>query len=263
MRHGCESAVDAARIALVIIKWPPTGRQDAAILQLGVVADLQHRMPTEQYLRCIHPLQPCHSQAATVSWSTGDAWLETREHDERRPITCFDHPIVTTAEPKPIVRDRPLRWIGLTIGVAISAVDMVIASVLGITFAISDSDATTAVWAYLAVSFGVLGYLIGWLMESRRREQHAVARVREQMNTLRGLQIGLAEREKLAALGQLAATIAHEAGLLPAPARCLYCGRNHPELPPFRQQSAIGRREVPDYSVGNPARRAVSFRESS
>ncbi|MCG8424829.1 MAG: ATP-binding protein [Proteobacteria bacterium] len=145
-----------------------------------------------------------------MSWSTGDAWLETREHDERRPITCFDHPIVTTAEPKPIVRDRPLRWIGLTIGVAISAVDMVIASVLGITFAISDSDATTAVWAYLAVSFGVLGYLIGWLMESRRREQHAVARVREQMNTLRGLQIGLAEREKLAALGQLAATIAHE-----------------------------------------------------
>ena len=107
-------------------------------------------------------------------------------------------------------RERSYRWIGLAIGIALGAIDTIGALAMGITFSISDSDATLGVWVYLSLSFGGLGYLIGWLVESRRRERRATARVREQMDDLQRLQMRLSEREKLAVLGQLAATIAHE-----------------------------------------------------
>lgn len=102
------------------------------------------------------------------------------------------------------------RWIGLAVGLAVSVLDILAASALGITFAISGADATLWIWAYLALSFGGVGYLIGWLHESRRRERRARVRVGEQLDLLHALRVRLSEREKLAALGQLAATIAHE-----------------------------------------------------
>jgi len=105
---------------------------------------------------------------------------------------------------------RTARWIGLAAGLAVSVVDILAAAALGVTFAISGTDATLWVWAYLALSFGGVGYLVGWLIESRRREQRARVRVAEQLELLHALRIRLSEREKLAALGQLAATIAHE-----------------------------------------------------
>lgn len=111
---------------------------------------------------------------------------------------------------EPITDDGRFRWIGLAGGLAVSVVDIIGAAALGITFSISGADATLWVWIYLAVSFGLLGYLIGWLIESRRRERRARVRVDEQLDLLHALRIRLSEREKIAALGQLAATIAHE-----------------------------------------------------
>jgi signal transduction histidine kinase len=66
------------------------------------------------------------------------------------------------------------------------------------------------VWVYLALSFGGLGYLVGWLYELRRRERGALEELLRQADALERARVGLAQSEKLAALGQLAATIAHE-----------------------------------------------------
>ena len=56
----------------------------------------------------------------------------------------------------------------------------------------------------------MLGYLLGSLVESQRRERRATALVQAQSETIAAARARLAQSEKLAALGQLAATIAHE-----------------------------------------------------
>jgi signal transduction histidine kinase len=98
---------------------------------------------------------------------------------------------------------RTLRWILSAAGILLAAVDIFIAVALGLRFEANGRDVTLLVWVYLAASFGVLGFLIGYLVEVRRREQRGAAVIREQAERL-------AQNEKLASLGQLAAAIAHE-----------------------------------------------------
>jgi signal transduction histidine kinase len=102
------------------------------------------------------------------------------------------------------------RWIGLFAGVALAVVDTYAARALGVTFEIGGRDASMAVLVYLAASFAAFGFMVGYLLELRRRERAASALVTSQMATLRDLQERLAQNEKLASLGQLASVIAHE-----------------------------------------------------
>lgn len=95
------------------------------------------------------------------------------------------------------------RRIGAALGLTIATFDTFGAAALGVTFRIADHDALIPVWLYLTLNLGALGYTIGWLIESRRTE-------RAQAQALADAHARLARNATLAALGQLAGTIAHE-----------------------------------------------------
>jgi two-component system sensor histidine kinase HydH len=103
-----------------------------------------------------------------------------------------------------------LRWWGLLLGLATGAVDIAGMSMVGVTFAVNDWDARPLVAGYFGTSFGILGYLIGYLVEARRRERRTAALVQSQTEAIATWRARVAQSDKLAALGQLAATIAHE-----------------------------------------------------
>jgi len=102
------------------------------------------------------------------------------------------------------------RWWGLGGGILLAIGDTLAAVTLGLRFEINGADATWLTAAYFGSSFAVLGFLLGWLLEIRGRERRAGAIIREQVETLAATRARLAQSEKLAALGQLASTIAHE-----------------------------------------------------
>jgi signal transduction histidine kinase len=102
------------------------------------------------------------------------------------------------------------RWWGLAGGLVLAVLDTLAAASLGIRFEVNGAEATWLTAAYFGSSFAALGFLIGWLVEVRRRERTAEAIIREQVETLAATRARLAQSEKLAALGQLASTIAHE-----------------------------------------------------
>jgi two-component system, NtrC family, sensor histidine kinase HydH len=103
-----------------------------------------------------------------------------------------------------------LRWWGLGAGIATGFVDVAALAAMGVSFAINDWNASWLVAAYFGASFAVLGYLLGALVESQRRERRSAAVVQAQTEAINAARARLAQSEKLAALGQLAATVAHE-----------------------------------------------------
>ena len=103
-----------------------------------------------------------------------------------------------------------LRWWGLLLGLATGAVDIAGMSLLGVTFAVNDWDARPLVALYFGSSFAMLGFLVGYLVESGRRERRTAALLQAQTEAIAGWRARVAQSDKLAALGQLAATIAHE-----------------------------------------------------
>jgi signal transduction histidine kinase len=102
------------------------------------------------------------------------------------------------------------RWWGLAAGIATGILDTAALSLLGVEFSINGWDARPLIAAYFGASFAVLGYLLGALTESQRRERRANAQVQAQTEEMATARARLAQAEKLAALGQLAATVAHE-----------------------------------------------------
>jgi signal transduction histidine kinase len=71
-------------------------------------------------------------------------------------------------------------------------------------------DVTLLVGAFFGSSFALLGYLIGALVEGRRRDRRAAAVIQAQVEAISAARARLVQTEKLAALGQLATAIAHE-----------------------------------------------------
>jgi two-component system sensor histidine kinase HydH len=88
--------------------------------------------------------------------------------------------------------------------------DAVLLKRLGVGFAINGRDATLLVGVYFGLSLAVLGFLLGVVFAAQRRDRRAAAVIREQMEAINATRARLAQSEKLAALGQLAAAIAHE-----------------------------------------------------
>lgn len=104
---------------------------------------------------------------------------------------------------------RP-RWWGVGLGIILALTDTLAATALGFSFEINGQRATLLTAAYFSTSFALLGFLLGYVVEERRRDRQAAAIIQEQSDTISQTRARLAQSEKLAALGQLAATIAHE-----------------------------------------------------
>ena len=107
-------------------------------------------------------------------------------------------------------RDGRLRWVCAALGALTGIADTLAFKWLGTSFAINGHDAMMFAAAWFGGSFAVLGYLLGDAIEGRRREAHASQLIRTQMETISESRAKLIQHEKLAALGQLAAAIAHE-----------------------------------------------------
>jgi signal transduction histidine kinase len=102
------------------------------------------------------------------------------------------------------------RWLGAAIGLAVVIGDTLLMRTLGITFAVNGRDVTLFVAGMYGSSIVLLGFLLGWVIEGRRRDRDQSAIIRAQMEAIEAARARLVQSEKLAALGQLSATIAHE-----------------------------------------------------
>jgi signal transduction histidine kinase len=134
---------------------------------------------------------------------------------DERIVTDDEHQTPSTSALRPAHAEEGwrgirLRWWGLVAGIATGIVDTAILSLMGVEFAINAWDARPMIAAYFGASFGALGYLLGALTESQRRERRAAALLQSQAEAMAVARARLAQSEKLAALGQLAATVAHE-----------------------------------------------------
>lgn len=98
-----------------------------------------------------------------------------------------------------------MRWgyIGIAIGVGFALGDYWILTSLGSGLSVESPQFRRILFAFLLCVFALLGYALGRLVEER-------ATVRHQIEALEKAQRALVQQEKLAAIGRLAAGVAHE-----------------------------------------------------
>jgi len=107
-------------------------------------------------------------------------------------------------------RWRYARWWGAGAGVAMALVDTASMARLGVTFQMNGRNVDLLVIAFWGSSFAILGWLVGYVLERRHRDRRAAEIIRSQTEAIAATRARLAQSEKLAALGQLAAAVAHE-----------------------------------------------------
>jgi len=107
-------------------------------------------------------------------------------------------------------KDRPWRWWGLALGLAVGVGDYALTVSLGADFRVAGRDLTILVLEGMLLGFALFGWFLGRLVEERARARRHAATIEQQLNELERAQRALVEREKLAAVGRTAAGIAHE-----------------------------------------------------
>jgi signal transduction histidine kinase len=107
-------------------------------------------------------------------------------------------------------REALWRWWGAAAGLLTGLGDAAMLSALGVSFALNGRNAGVLVGVYFGLSFALLGYLLGTLAAARRRDRRAAALIQTQTEAIAAARARVLQNDKLAALGQLAAAIAHE-----------------------------------------------------
>lgn len=101
------------------------------------------------------------------------------------------------------MRDIDKAWWGLGLGLLLGLCDLVVLSLVGIEMRHGELDMALPVMAVFTVTFGALGYANGRLAEAR-------GEIRAQLEQLQHTQRQMLEYEKLASIGRMAASVAHE-----------------------------------------------------
>jgi two-component system sensor histidine kinase HydH len=107
-------------------------------------------------------------------------------------------------------KPRPWHWIGAAGGFAATLGDFALISAVGVEMRVGGRDATLGVLAFLALTYATLGYLLGRLAQERQRARRDADVIEAQLRALERTQRALVQQEKLAAVGRVAAGIAHE-----------------------------------------------------
>ncbi|MGH7949234.1 MAG: sensor histidine kinase [Candidatus Binataceae bacterium] len=103
-----------------------------------------------------------------------------------------------------------LKWWCVALGVALGLTDTLLLASFGIRFELGGRDVTLYAAAWFSTSFAILGFLLGDAIDGRQRARESAKLIGAQMEELERSRARLLQSEKLAALGQLAAAIAHE-----------------------------------------------------
>jgi signal transduction histidine kinase len=109
------------------------------------------------------------------------------------------------------MRFRGRLWLwGLGIGGVGGLADTWLLLSTGVDLTVAGRDMTGWVAAYMAISFAVLCGAIGWFIDARARARRDAETIERQWRDLEASRRAAAQNEKLAAIGRLAAGVAHE-----------------------------------------------------